>query len=107
MRLYREVAPIIKRGTTRRFGEMGASWRHPEGWQGVVRTSVDSSQLLIVVHTFAGAPQTLCLPLPEGTGWQIVDRFSDRPRTTEVSLAGLTMTGLEDFSAEVLLLERK
>ena len=36
MRLYRQAAPIIKHGTSRHFGHVGESWRHPKGWQGVL-----------------------------------------------------------------------
>jgi alpha-galactosidase len=60
--LYAKAAPVIKYGTSRRFGESGESWRHPRGWQAVVRTS--ETQALVVVHTFAGAPAEVVIPLP-------------------------------------------
>lgn len=59
---YRKCAPIIKYGTSRRFGEIGKSWRHPQGWQAMVRSSKD--QALVVLHTFAGAPDEIWIPLP-------------------------------------------
>jgi len=59
--LYKKAAPVIKCGTSRRFGEVGESWRHPQGWQAVVRTS--ERQALVVLHTFANAPQEVVVPL--------------------------------------------
>jgi len=68
-RLYREVAPIIADGTSRRFGPDQPSYRHPKGWQAVLRVS--GKQALAVVHTFADAPAAaISIPLPAGT-WRI------------------------------------
>lgn len=58
--LYGKAAPVIKYGKSRHFGELGESWRHPEGWQAVVRRSDELA--LVVVHTFAGAPESIELP---------------------------------------------
>jgi alpha-galactosidase len=52
--LYRRVGGIIKQGTSRRQGVMGESWRHPTGWQSVVRVSNDGNEALAVTHQFAG-----------------------------------------------------
>jgi alpha-galactosidase len=59
--LYGKAAPVIKYGTSRRFGESGESWRYPRGWQAVVRTS--ETQVLVVFHTFAEAPEEVSVPL--------------------------------------------
>ena len=34
---YKKIAPIIKDGYTYRYGNEIRSYRHPEGWQGIVR----------------------------------------------------------------------
>ena len=49
---YRQVRRIIRDGRSAFFGEMGDSWRHPEGWQAVVRTA--GAETLAVIHTFGG-----------------------------------------------------
>jgi alpha-galactosidase len=64
--LYEMAAPVIKYGTSRRIGEVGESWRHPRGWQAVVRRS--ESKLLVVLHTFANAPEEVSVPA--GDGWR-------------------------------------
>lgn len=61
---YRGAAPIIRSGKSRRYGEVSESWRHPEGWQAVVRTG--DAGTLAVVHTFDRAPETVRFPIPAG-----------------------------------------
>jgi alpha-galactosidase len=82
--LYRRAVPIIKHGTSRRYGATGESWRHPTGWQTVVRATGD--ELLVVTHTFADAPAEVDLP-----SGHVIDKIGH-------------VDG--DFSAEVRLLRR-
>ena len=59
---YRQVRRIIRDGRSAFFGEMGDSWRHPEGWQAVVRTA--GAETLAVIHTFGGKfPGEIRLPV--------------------------------------------
>ena len=58
---YRQVRHIIRDGRSAFFGEVSESWRHPEGWQAVVRTA--RNETLAVIHTFGGAvPEKVTLP---------------------------------------------
>lgn len=102
MRLYRIAAPIIKHGSSRHFGELGSSWRHPRGWQAVRRLSADAESLLVVLHTFENAPVSISLPLPEG-GWKISSSLSGC--TMELKGNELTFKALGDFQGEVVLLD--
>ncbi len=62
MDFYREVRGIIRDGTSAFHGEISESWRHPEGWQAVVRTGREGT--LAVIHTFGGKiPEQICLPV--------------------------------------------
>lgn len=90
---YRRVAPVLKYGTSRLFGERGLSWRHPRGWQALRRVSSDGKRLLIVAHTFAEPPSEASVPLPEGN-WQLEDAFvsPDLPWKLE----GTRLTGKAD-----------
>ena len=98
--LYQKAAPIIKYGVSRRFGDVGASWRHPQGWQAVVRTSGDLA--LVVVHTFENSPAELAVPL-EGS-WALTERFTDG--AIAVSDVGLTLQSTGGFTGSVFLLKR-
>jgi alpha-galactosidase len=73
--LYGQVAPIIKHGKSRHFGELSQSWRHPHDWQAVVRTAADGARVLVVLHAFANAPAHVAIPLPEGE-WEIKEQES-------------------------------
>ena len=73
--LYEGVAPIIRKGKSRLYQQIGAAWRHPQGAQAVVRVSENSSQALVVVHTFAAPlPPEITVTLPEGE-WQVAGVF--------------------------------
>ena len=59
---YRQVRGIIRDGVSAFHGEVSASWRHPEGWQAVIRTSGEGT--LAVIHTFGGnPPDRITLPV--------------------------------------------
>ena len=107
MKLYRQVAPIIKHGTSRRFGASGESWRYPQGWQAVVRTSMDGKQSLVVVHNFANAPECVEIPLPDKSSWHVREEFGAAPgsdATLNTPAAQLRLTGLRAFTARVVWL---
>lgn len=73
---YKEIAPVIRDGETRFFGELNQSWRHPEGWQGILREGEREAYALF--HTFGGAlPERLSAAWDEGTEYEIVSVYSD------------------------------
>ena len=73
---YERVSDIIKCGVSRRFGEIGPSYRYPRGWQALRRASADGKSLLCVVHAFADPPDRASrIPLPPGTGKSRINSF--------------------------------
>ena len=59
---YRQIRHIIRDGVSAFYGEVSESWRHPEGWQAVVRK--DGGETLAVIHTFGGElPTRISLPV--------------------------------------------
>ena len=59
---YKAVRHIIRDGVTSFHGDVSESWRHPTGWQGIVRTS--GGETLAVIHTFGGSfPASVTLPV--------------------------------------------
>jgi alpha-galactosidase len=107
MSLYQFAAPVIKQGHSQFFGVLGESWRHPEGWQTVVRTSVDRRHALVVLHTFRNAPANVEVCLPVGT-WMVVDSLdsvaSCPPRFIGTKMALQTRA---DFTGAIHLLRRR
>lgn len=60
---YRDVRNVIRDGVSAFYGTLSESWRHPKGWQAVVRQAGDET--LAVIHTFDGGyPDQIRLPLP-------------------------------------------
>jgi alpha-galactosidase len=99
--LYQKCAPIIKYGTSRRFGGPGESWRHPRGWQAVARTAAD--RVLVVFHTFAEAPEGVCIPLPGD--WELMESFGDVTATAADDQLAIRCGG--DFSGAVFFLSSR
>lgn len=101
---YRWAAPVIKAGTSRLVAHRGESWRHPTGHQVVCRTSVDGSQMLVVIHTFEGAPNRVGVSLPSN-GWVIKHQF---PANSAVGVEGAELGWIEpgDFAGQVVSLEK-
>ena len=93
LNFYRGAAPIIRSGKSRRYGKISESWRHPEGWQAVVRTG--ETEALAVIHTFDRAPETVRFPIPAGyTVSESCMRSGIRFAQTENTLI---VTGLKAF----------
>jgi alpha-galactosidase len=104
-RVYRQAAPIIREGTSRRFGQLGESWRHPTGWQGVVRTARDGNAVLLVLHAFADAPAVAEVPLP-ARKWEVAETFPLSSPDIAVNETIATWRPAP-FSAVVAILERR
>ncbi len=79
MRLYRAVWPLIKYGVSRRVGPDVMSYRHPRGWQAVLRASADGTRALAVLHTFGPpVPKEIAVTLPCDGLWRVADGLGAR-----------------------------
>jgi alpha-galactosidase len=82
--LYRKVAPIIKHGHSVRYGPNVTNYRHPRGWQAMLRVSDDGQQTLVVAHSFGGdAPPSVNVPLPDGQ-WRVAEALAAQGYTPAV-----------------------
>jgi len=78
MELYRRVYTINRDGHSIFHGETGKNWRHPQGWQAVLRTSKNGKRALLVAHTFGKAfPKFVQIPLAE-SGWKIDEVWPEK-----------------------------
>jgi alpha-galactosidase len=105
MRFYSCAAPIIKEGHSHIVGEIGPSWRYPQGWQGVLRYSSDGQKALVVLHAFAQAPERVEVPLDNGI-WRIEAHFDADFAGAIQDENTLNWPIPADFSAAVVLLAR-
>jgi len=104
-RFYDRVAPVIKNGKSKLYQEIGLSWQHPQGAQAVLRTSIDSSQALLVAHSFAHPlPVEIVVELPAGN-WQIVDTLPGAGFNFKITENILGIQFAKEFEGYVIYLE--
>jgi alpha-galactosidase len=102
---YKKIAPVIKKGYTSRFGPEIKSYRHPEGWQGILRVG-ENGQAFALFHAFHGAAgRKLAIPLPEG--YVISDTYSYEEEQIWVEDGQLQLLVTEDSKAVAVYLETK
>lgn len=102
MALYRQAAPVIDDGISRRFGDIPASWREPRGWQAVRRLGADAG--LVVLHAFAGdLPAHVEVPLADGP-WRLAGGLAADGAAISGDRLRLAVAG--PWSAQVVLLAR-
>jgi len=104
--LYKRAVPVIKRGSSRLFGETGKSWRHPSGAQVVRRIGSDAKQILLVCHSFARSSATVEVPLPDGI-WKVQASLTSGDIVLEKEDGGWDFGIKEEFAGGVWLLTRE
>ena len=102
--LYREVWPLILKGQYRRFGPQVGSYRHPKGWQAVLRRDEEGGQALAVVHRFEDRVVPIGIPLEAGKRWRIMGLLNDTAISIEIEADAVMINGLSPFSAAVVYL---
>lgn len=89
---YRLIAPIIKHGYTYRYGTEIKSYRHPKGWQGILRVG-EGGDVYALFHIFnEPEEQKFLIPLPEGADYTIEAYYSDQERNVVRTDAGLVLS---------------
>ena len=101
MQLYRKAAGIIRDGVSRCQRAIGESWRHPSGWQAMVRTLGDDA--MVVLHTFSNPPTRINVQLPDGQ-WTSVESMSGVLPSVKDSALSWQAGGA--FHSEVVLFRR-
>ncbi len=100
--LYGRVATIIKHGVSRLHRDLGESWRHPRGWQALLRLGADAREALVVVHAFGDAPGHISVPLPPGA-WRVAEVFAETSAKPVESRKGVLVIPVAgDFSSSVI-----
>lgn len=104
--LYRQAAPIIAEGISQRTGPDQFSYRHPQGWQSVLRMARNGRQALVVAHTFEKAPaKGITLVLPPGK-WRLAGSLYGGKKPPAINDGKLFLPLLSEFQGCVVLLVR-
>lgn len=102
---YKKAVPVIRKGNSSRLGPEVFSYRHPEGWQAMLRVQPGGERLLAVIHTFGGVlPEELSLPLPDH--YCIMAAFGDEGKRAVADDCRLIVPVSGPFQACAVLLER-
>lgn len=100
---YKKGASIIKHGFSRRFGTNIKSYRHPEGWQAIIREGSDGKQALVVVHTFGGTlPESIQLSVSHD--YRIDTVFSEKDFKAELKAGNLIIHEPQNYQAIAIYL---
>jgi alpha-galactosidase len=101
--MYGRISKILKNGKSRRHGSSIKNFSHPSGWQGIVRTTLDTKEALVVLHSFEiKTPETISIPLLKGRNWQIKETFDALGMHIKIEGDYLTCQLKESFSGAVV-----
>jgi alpha-galactosidase len=100
--LYRDVAPLIRDGESYVHRGMNHSYRHPRGWQSVVRESREGRpELLVVTHVFEHPGRLdFEVPLPPGE-WALDWESGDGTRAVALEGGCLKFSSDHPFTASL------
>lgn len=109
---YKKAAPIIKDGYSRLYGPEVTSYRHPKGWQCLVRTGggvehESRGEIMAVFHSFNGEHDgPMEVPLPVDGAYQTEMVYSDMEADVSVKEGKLVCKIQEDMRAVAVLLRK-
>lgn len=102
---YKKISPIIRNGYSLRYGSEITSYRHPKGWQGVLRIG-DNGDAYALYHVFQDNEETkLEIIIPEGYHFEIQEVYSDTDCEIIMENRKLIYSPSEDWKAVAVYLK--
>lgn len=106
IQFYQQAAPIIARGKSFLYQQVGPSWQHPQGAQAVLRLAEDEQSALVVMHSLgAPLPTEIQVPLP-GAGWEVSGGFPKTDPAPEITQGQLRYVPGKEWQGRVVILTR-
>lgn len=104
---YKKIAPIIGDGYTYRFGTEISSYRHPKGWQGILRIG-EGGDAYAVFHIFEGDLENCYkMEIPKEYEFEIDEVYSDCAVEIELSAGELYYKPTTNWKAVAVYLRKK
>ncbi len=104
MGFYRKISSIIKKGYTTRYGTEITSYRHPQGWQGILRISTDGKAFALF-HGFHGAAG-MEVSIPVSDKYTVCDIYSYEEEKVWFQDGALHLLISEDMKAVAVYMEK-
>ena len=101
---YKKIASVIKKGFTTRYGTEISSYRHPKGWQGILRVGEDGKAFALFHGFLEAAGTEVSIPVPEG--YRISEIYSYETEKIRLEDGRLYLRLTEDMKAVAVLLEK-
>ena len=101
---YKKIASVIKKGFTTRYGTEISSYRHPKGWQGILRIGEDGKAFALFHGFHDAAGLEVSVPVP--AGYQISEIYSYETEKVWLEDGRLYLRLTEDMKAVAVLLEK-
>jgi alpha-galactosidase len=80
---YDKISGAIKKGHTYWYGPKIKSYRHPAGWQAILRIADETGDAYAVLHTFAGEfKEYITIDLPGGYTFEPIESYMEPRETT-------------------------
>ena len=103
---YRKLVPMLKKGRTSYFGSKISSYRHPVGWQGILREEENGRRAYLLLHGFDGVcGEQVKIRIPDT--YEVQDVYAWKEERWDLRDGWFQYTFDEDRKALCLLLERK
>jgi alpha-galactosidase len=84
------------------------SYRHPEGWQAILRVSEDKKEAYMAVHTFAGDfSETIKLNFPAGYSFELAESFMEDESVASLENSTLKISPQGEFQGFALKLKSR
>lgn len=106
IQFYEHLTPLIARGTSLMFQQVGPNPQHLQGAQALCRLARDKRSAIVVLHSFgAPLPTEIRVPLP-GRDWQLASRFPEAAPLPIIEGSDLCWWPFQEWQGAVLYLER-
>jgi len=103
---YKKIASIIKDGKTYFYGSKIGSYRHPKGWQAIVRESLEMKEAYVVIHGFNQAKgEKVCLDLSKD--YDLADCYSFQTENISFNTGRLEYVIPDDMYAICVYFKKK
>ncbi|RDY30948.1 glycoside hydrolase family 36 protein, partial [Lachnotalea glycerini] len=103
---YKKIAPIIRDGYTYRFGPEILSYRHPIGWQGILRSG-EYGDAFALFHVFDGDLENkYTINIPTEFEYEVEEVYSDGAVEIELQANKLSYKPTENRKAVAVYLKR-